>query len=212
MTETSDKEGLNDLSNERVEWWQKLSDDQQRRTGFQAESPYQHGAAPNRSNMPATALVVDDGVGDKMAAIQHATHGMATLTAVGRNLPQSCAATLVAAVGSSSVAQYPPPQGDDVTAASSDNELRLAAAEALSGLSQKRHYDSGGVIFHHDSFDSSTDVLNRADDDDVGSNDSTLVCSGAVGGVDQLVARETLSAVVHHRDVESEDDLFDGRW
>ena len=93
MTETRDQEGLSDLVKDRAEWWQ-IFDDQQKRTGFQVESPYHNWAAPSRSDTPATALVVDDGVGTKMAAIPDVNYGAATPTAVGRSLPQSSAATL----------------------------------------------------------------------------------------------------------------------
>lgn len=95
MTETVDREGLSDLSKDRAEWWQINSDDQQKRTGSRAGLPDQHWVAPGRSDTHATTLVVNDGVGNKMATISSHDHGSATPTAIGRSLPQSCAATLL---------------------------------------------------------------------------------------------------------------------
>ena len=78
-------------------------------------------------------------------------------------------------------------------------------------MSQKRLFDSGSIGSRRDSFGSAVDVLNPGVVDDVVSEDSTLVCSGAVGGVDRLVARESVVVEVHHRDVDSDDELFHGR-
>ena len=86
-------EGPHDLPDDYMGWCQTDSDSRRNRTEL-TKLHYDHCATSSRSAAPPDMSTVNDGNGDKMAAMLDVEYGEATPTAARRSLSQSSSATV----------------------------------------------------------------------------------------------------------------------